>query len=129
MSSNPATQWAEILRNPLFIVLSLFLAAFGTVSVILQANLISYHRRQEKAFAHLAHLPFSFAGKRLWATASAWLLVYTALLSVALCVPAVIGAWSSPAFETNPAAAWSVIFVAGMLVLTDSVWIIARLVR
>ncbi|HVY39144.1 MAG TPA: putative molybdenum carrier protein [Polyangia bacterium] len=86
MSAEGHAGWRELVKQPLFVAACLTLGTFGTLCVILQTNLIVYHRRLERALSGLAlpSLPFSFSGKKLWTTASAWLLVYTVALSIAL---------------------------------------------
>ncbi|HKA61280.1 MAG TPA: putative molybdenum carrier protein, partial [Methylomirabilota bacterium] len=99
MASSAPKGWADIVASPLFAGLACMLMAFGAVCVVLQANLIAYHRRlqtelrtrlaalrlpPEQRPALRSELPFSFEGRRFWATASAWLLLYTNGLCVAV---------------------------------------------
>jgi putative effector of murein hydrolase LrgA (UPF0299 family) len=100
--------------------------------VILQANLIHYHRKQELAFRsrHILGLPFSFIGPSFWTTATAWLLIYTALLTVALCIAAVIGAAQAFALlPSNWIAIVSVGIVSMLLTAVTLSWIIFRLLQ
>jgi hypothetical protein len=99
MASSAPKGWPDIVVSPLFAGLACLLMAFGAVCVILQANLIAYHRRlqtelrtrlealrlpAERRPALSSDLPFSFGGRRFWATASAWQLLYTNCLCVAV---------------------------------------------
>jgi hypothetical protein len=96
--SAPAA-WADRVASPVFAGLAGLLMAFGGVCVVLQSNLIVYHRRLQADLrtqletlrlpadqrpALRSEMPFSFRGRRFWATASAWLLLYTNLLCITL---------------------------------------------
>jgi putative molybdenum carrier protein len=99
MAGSESAGWADRVASPVFAGLACLLMAFGAVCVVLQTNLIVYHRRlqadlrvrldalplpAEQRPALRSEMPFSFQGRRFWATASAWLLLYTNLLCIAL---------------------------------------------
>jgi len=146
MSSNPSNTWNVLVENPLFIGLCLVLTTFGTICAILQVNLIRYHSSvvddYERAIGSLnvsveqsaflmRRLPFSFKGRELWNTASAWLLLYTGALAAAFAIPALIGVLhrAGAGSWTDAIVGFLVVAAVIALLLVKVLWALSRLPR
>jgi hypothetical protein len=108
----------------------LLMGAFGTICVILQANLIHYHRTQEAIdYNALRTLPFSFSGIGFFKTAAFWLLFYTIVLAVTLCLPPIfiLESQSSSVSGIGRYAGWAAYVLPRFLIVVDIVWVAARL--
>jgi hypothetical protein len=115
LSNDRSSEWEQTIGHPVYLGLSLFLTAFGSVLVVLQSNLIWYHCQTESTGVRL---PFSFKGGQFWRTASGWLLLYTYAATVAACVPSVIVLWRQWPHTTGARAAVPWLFTAAWLLMT-----------